>query len=59
MAADVPDHLKQLAGRWANPKSFVAYARATLLQFNRISSTLNDKNLVTADEIKKFYTSIN
>ena len=58
MAADVPDHLKQLAGRWANPKSFVAYARATLHQFNKISSTLNDKNLVTADEIKKLYIKI-
>ena len=29
-AAEVPEHLKQLAGRWANPKSFVTYARATL-----------------------------
>ena len=55
MAADVPDHLKQLAGRWANPKSFVAYARATLQQFKTISSTLNNKFLVTSDEIKKFY----
>ena len=55
MAADVPDNLKQLAGRWANPKSFLAYARATLQQFNTISRSLNNKFLVTSDEVKRFY----
>ena len=57
MAADVPDNLKQLAGRWANPKSFLAYTRATMQQFKTISSSLNDKSLVTADEVKRFYVN--
>jgi LemA protein len=56
---NIPDHLKQLAGRWANPKSFLAYARATLQQFNMISKSLNNKFLVTSDEIKKFYVQNN
>ena len=30
-AADVPDSLKQLAGRWSSPTSFVVYARATIV----------------------------
>jgi hypothetical protein len=54
-AAGVPDNLKQLAGRWASTKSFVAYARATLQQFSQIGSALNDPNLVTADHIRMFY----
>jgi hypothetical protein len=29
-AANVPDHLKQLAGRWSDPRSFITYARATI-----------------------------
>ena len=45
-AADVPDSLKQLAGRWASQRSFVAYARATMQQFTTIASALNDANLV-------------
>ena len=54
-AADVPDSLKQLAGRWASQRSFVAYARATMQQFTTIASALNDANLVTADHVRKFY----
>jgi hypothetical protein len=54
-AAGVPDSLKQLAGRWASTKSFVAYARATLQQFGQIGSALNDPNLVTADHVRMFY----
>lgn len=56
IAADVPDHLKQLAGRWANPKSFIAYARATLQQFSTIANNLNDPTLVTASHVRRFYT---
>ena len=55
-AADVPDSLKQLAGRWANPKSFITYARATLQQYTQISSSLNNPNLVTASQIHQLYT---
>lgn len=54
-AADVPDNLKQLAGRWASIKSFAAYARATMQQFGQIARALNNPNLVTADDIKRFY----
>jgi hypothetical protein len=54
-AANVPDNLKQLAGRWANPKSFITYARATLQQFAQIANTLNNPSLVTASHVKKFY----
>ena len=54
-AADVPDSLKQLAGRWASPKSFVVYARATMQQFNHIATALNDPSFVTADHIRMFY----
>jgi hypothetical protein len=56
IAADVPDNLKQLAGRWANPKSFVAYARATLQQFNQIAVSLNNPSLVLPSQVKMFYT---
>ena len=55
-AADVPDSLKQLAGRWASPQSFVVYARATMQQFGNIASALNNPSLVTADHIKMFYS---
>ena len=55
-AANVPDHLKQLAGRWSDPKSFITYARATIQQFTQISTSLNDHSLVTADHIHKFYS---
>jgi predicted RNA-binding protein with PUA-like domain len=54
-AADVPDSLKQLAGRWADPKSFVIYARATMQQFTNIATALNNPQLVTVQHIKKFY----
>ena len=54
-AAEVPEHLKQLAGRWANPKSFVTYARATLQQFSCIANSLNNPNLVTANHIHRLY----
>ena len=56
-AADVPDSLKQLAGRWASPQSFVVYARATMQQFGQIASALNNASLVTAEHIKMFYSS--
>ena len=56
-AADVPDSLKQLAGRWASPQSFVVYARATLQQFGNIASALNDASLVTAEHVKMFYVN--
>ena len=54
-AADVPDNLKQLAGRWSSSKSFITYARATLQQYAHIASTLNDHSLVTADHIRILY----
>jgi hypothetical protein len=54
-AADVPDHLKQLAGRWASSLSFIAYARATMQQFGTIAQALNNPNLVTSQHIKMFY----
>ena len=54
-AADVPDSLKQLAGRWANPKSFITYARATLQQYSQISTTLNNPELVTASQVQQLY----
>jgi hypothetical protein len=54
-AADVPDSLKQLAGRWKSPTSFVVYARATMAQFNQIAQALNNVTLVTAQHIKQFY----
>lgn len=54
-AADVPDHLKQLAGRWKSPSSFITYARATMQQFASIASALNNPQLVTAEHIKMFY----
>jgi hypothetical protein len=57
-AAGVPDSLKQLAGRWASPTSFIVYARATMAQFSQISSALNDPNLVTSDDIKRFYKHV-
>ena len=41
-AADVPDSLKQLAGRWASQQSFIVYARATLQQYATIANALND-----------------
>ena len=56
-AADVPDSLKQLAGRWASQQSFIVYARATLQQYATIANALNDPALVTADHIKMFYSS--
>lgn len=55
-AAEVPSHLKQLAGRWASEKSFVLYARATMEQFSHIASALNNPFLVTAKHIKMLYT---
>jgi len=54
-AADVPDSLKQLAGRWKSPTSFVVYARATMAQFGQIAQALNNPSLVTAEHIKQFY----
>jgi hypothetical protein len=55
-AADVPDHLKQLAGRWASAKSFVTYARATFQQYSpHIASALNQPSLVTANHIRMLY----
>ena len=54
-AADVPDHLKQLAGRWSDPRSFITYARATIQQYTLIAKSLNDHTLVTADHVTKFY----
>jgi hypothetical protein len=54
-AADVPDSLKQLAGRWKSPTSFVVYARATMAQFSQIAQALNNTSLVTAEHIKQFY----
>jgi len=56
--AGVPDSLKQLAGRWASPTSFIVYARATMAQFGEISSALNNPNLVTSDHIKMFYRHV-
>jgi hypothetical protein len=55
-AANVPDSLKQLAGRWASPTLFIIYARATMQQFGQIADALNDVDLVTADHVKMFYT---
>ena len=54
-AANVPDHLKQLAGRWSDPRSFITYARATIQQYSLIAKSLNDHTLVTADHVTKFY----
>ena len=54
-AGDVPDSLKQLAGRWASPQSFIVYARATMSQYSQIAKTLNNPTLVTAEHIKMFY----
>ena len=54
-AADVPDNLKQLAGRWASSKSFITYARATLQQYTHIASALNNHSLVTSDHIRMLY----
>ena len=54
-AAGVPDSLKQLAGRWASPTSFIVYARATMQQFGQIASALNCPNLVTPEHIRMFY----
>ena len=54
-AGDVPDSLKQLAGRWASPQSFIVYARATMNQYSQIATTLNNPNLVTSEHIKMFY----
>ena len=55
-AANVPDHhLKQLAGRWSDPRSFITYARATIQQYTLIAKSLNDHTLVTADHVTKFY----
>ena len=54
-AADVPDSLKQLAGRWKSTTSFLVYARATMSQFTNIAQALNNVSLVTADHIKQFY----
>ena len=54
-AANVPDSLKQLAGRWKSPTSFVVYARATMAQFSQIAQALNNVSLVTAEHIKQFY----
>jgi len=58
-AAEVPDSLKQLAGRWADPRSFIIYARATMQQFKTISTALNNPQLVTVHHIKKFYQQHN
>jgi hypothetical protein len=54
-AADVPDTLKQLAGRWADTRNFVTYCRATMQQFNQIGQALNNPYLVTIHHIKLFY----
>jgi hypothetical protein len=54
-AADVPDSLKQLAGRWKSPTSFVVYARATMSQFAQIAKALNNPSLVTSTHIQQFY----
>ena len=54
-AADVPDSLKQLAGRWQSPTSFIVYARATMQQFGQIAKALNNPDLVTETHIKLFY----
>lgn len=56
-AADVPDSLKQLAGRWASAESFITYARATLEQYATIANALNNPTLVTAEQVKMFYSS--
>lgn len=56
-AAEVPDSLKQFAGRWASPMSFITYARATMQQFSQIASALNNPLLVSVHQIKKFYLS--
>jgi len=56
-AAEVPDSLKQLAGRWASPHSFITYARATLEQYATIANALNNPALVTAEQVKMFYSS--
>lgn len=54
-AANVPSHLKQLAGRWASEKSFILYARATMEQFSHIASALNNPFVVSADHIRMLY----
>jgi hypothetical protein len=54
-AAEVPDNLKQLAGRWASADSFIAYARATMQQFTTIASALNRIDLVTPEHVRRFY----
>jgi hypothetical protein len=55
-AAGVPTHLKQLAGRRANEKSFIAYARATMEQYGEIASALNNPHLVTCEHIRMIYS---
>jgi hypothetical protein len=54
-AAGIPDHLKQLAGRWATAESFTVYARATMQQYGQIMRALNDVSLVTARDVKLLY----
>jgi hypothetical protein len=56
-AAEVPDSLKQLAGRWASAESFITYARATLEQYTTIANALNNPALVTAEQVKMFYSA--
>jgi hypothetical protein len=57
-AANVPDHLKQLAGRcrWSDPRSFITYPRVTIQQFTHMATSLNNHTLVTAaDHVHRFY----
>ena len=54
-AAEVPDNLKQLAGRWASADSFIAYARASMQQFTTIASALNRVDLVSPEHVRRFY----
>jgi hypothetical protein len=55
-AAGIPNNVKQMAGRWANEKSFIAYARATMEQYSELASALNNPRLVTITHIRKLYS---
>ena len=55
-AAGIPNNVKQMAGRWASEKSFIAYARATMEQYSELASALNNPRLVTITHIRKLYS---
>ena len=55
-AANVPDDMKVLAGRWATIRSVSPYARATIEQYSIIAKALNNMNLVQPEHMKILYS---